>query len=141
MFEVNNEVRADWAQHALDAFRAITHIEGEDTATAVSDLLIDLRHLCDRKNLDFDHIAERSSGAYEEETYTGEDRESDCGPKAELDDEGKENFVAEFEGAKTFKEFIARHADLPRTAHTVSEDIREKWKLLQRLRRRSRRVR
>ena len=40
-----NEVRAEWALVAIEAFQAAT---GTDDCDAISDLLCDIRHLCDQ---------------------------------------------------------------------------------------------
>ena len=41
-----NELRAEWALTALEAFQAVT---GSDDCDAIADLLCDLRHLCDHE--------------------------------------------------------------------------------------------
>lgn len=60
-----NEARAEWARVALDAFMQLT---GTDLCDAVSDLLCDLRHLCDRdaRLQTFDGAVERSALSYDE---------------------------------------------------------------------------
>ena len=62
-----NDDRASWAEIALHAFQAATGTDRED---AVSDLICDLMHLCDRDGElgDFDAQVERARGHYEAET-------------------------------------------------------------------------
>lgn len=62
-----NDNRAEWADGAIEAFQAATGTDRED---ALSDLLCDLMHLCDRDVFlgDFDTQLERARGHYEAET-------------------------------------------------------------------------
>lgn len=60
-----NEDRAEWAEHALAAFMAVT---GTDTKDALSDLLCNLIHWSDRHFHDFHHHLERAKRNYAEET-------------------------------------------------------------------------
>ncbi len=66
-----NDDRAGWAETALQAFMAET---GTDVEDALSDLLCDLQHLCDRFPAlgDFATQAARAAQAYEEETMAFE---------------------------------------------------------------------
>lgn len=68
-----NDDRAGWAGAALKAFRDVTHCDHED---AVSDLLANLMHHCDRSGLSFEEELERARRNYAEETY--EARRSDA---------------------------------------------------------------
>ena len=61
---MNND-RASWAGAAIEAFIVETGTDEED---ALSDLLADLMHWCDRNNYDMDAALERSRGHYEAET-------------------------------------------------------------------------
>ena len=63
--EGQNEERARWAEAALSEFRVQT---GADIEDAVSDLLADLMHWCDRHEQDFDLELQRAQGHYEIET-------------------------------------------------------------------------
>jgi hypothetical protein len=60
-----NDNRAEWAEAALLEFKSQT---GTDTEDAVSDLLADLMHWCDRNAQDFDHELSRARNHYECET-------------------------------------------------------------------------
>jgi hypothetical protein len=60
----DNTVRAGFALGALEAF---TDRVGLDDDSAVSDLLCDLRHLCDALGLDFDAEVARGTGHYNAE--------------------------------------------------------------------------
>lgn len=63
-----NDERADWAEEALAVFMEST---GSDSGDAISDLIADLRHLCDRQPErygTFDHAMCRATTHYTEET-------------------------------------------------------------------------
>jgi hypothetical protein len=62
-----NNVRASWAQAALDTFRAAT---GSEDDTLLYDLLCDLMHWADRNpgHGDFEEALDRARMAYREET-------------------------------------------------------------------------
>ena len=60
-----NDRRAAWAGLALAAFIAATRTDWDD---ALSDLLADLIHWCDRNNYDFDATLERARWHYDAET-------------------------------------------------------------------------
>src|SRR5947207_9279917 len=64
-----NDDRAKWAEAALDAFMVATRCDLED---AVHDLLTDLHHYCDRKNLNFKSEARWAERMYHQETNPGE---------------------------------------------------------------------
>lgn len=64
-----NDDRAEWADTALNAFMRVTRTDHED---AVSDLLADLMHYCDRQGWNFEDELRRGSEHYHEET-TDED--------------------------------------------------------------------
>ena len=63
--EQMNNGRAHWAEAALVEFQ---HRTGADVEDAVSDLLADLMHWCDRHDQDFDHELSRARYHYEAET-------------------------------------------------------------------------
>jgi hypothetical protein len=63
--EEMNDLRAHWAGSALRDFRENT---GTDLEDAVSDLLTDLMHWCDRHGQDFEHELRRACLHYEAET-------------------------------------------------------------------------
>ena len=63
--EEMNDKRADWAASAIDDFGQQT---GTDLEDAVSDLLADLMHWCDRNGQDFEHELRRARQHYEAET-------------------------------------------------------------------------
>lgn len=60
-----NDDRAGWADTAIAAFRKAT---GTDEADAVSDLIADLRHWCDRKELPWEAELARGLEHYRIET-------------------------------------------------------------------------
>ena len=60
-----NDKRAGWAGAALATFMKVTGTDEED---AVSDLLADLIHWCDRNNYDFAAALDRGRGHYQAET-------------------------------------------------------------------------
>lgn len=68
--EGKNEDRAEWAQDALEAFAAATHMDtaGEDDQTIMTDLLCNLRHYADRNGIDFRQCLRIANVHYQEET-------------------------------------------------------------------------
>ncbi len=64
--EGQNDDRAAWAQTALEAFQKTTRTDAGD---AVSDLLGDLMHWCDRNGSDFEAELARARSHYAEETH------------------------------------------------------------------------
>ena len=67
--EERNDERAEWAQSAINAFRIATGTDPED---AVSDLLADLMHWCDRYGPGFHNELNRARNHYDAETDPGE---------------------------------------------------------------------
>ena len=65
-----NDHRSAWAGEAIATFMLAT---GTDLEDAVSDLLVDIRHWCDRHNIDFDVEQGRAVAHYEAETL-GDDQ-------------------------------------------------------------------
>ena len=63
--EGQNDARAEWAGSALRFFQRST---GTDHSDALSDLLCNLLHWCDRNGLDFERELERGKCHYDEET-------------------------------------------------------------------------
>lgn len=63
--EQMNEQRADWAGTAVDVFQTITGTEDENK---VADFLCNLRHWCDRNDVDFERELARGWEMYEVET-------------------------------------------------------------------------
>lgn len=63
-----NIPRAEWAEAALSTFMGCTGTDQED---AISDLLADLMHLCDRTGPGFDTELERARGNYQAEIGEG----------------------------------------------------------------------
>lgn len=63
--EGQNDARAEWAASALRHFQCTTNADFED---ALSDLLADFMHWCDRNDQVFDTELRRARGHYEEET-------------------------------------------------------------------------
>jgi hypothetical protein len=57
------EMRATRAQAALDAW----YEAGGDEPDLVRDLLADLMHLCDQRDIDFDHEVEMARAFYSDE--------------------------------------------------------------------------
>jgi hypothetical protein len=119
--DCRNEERADWAQVALDAFAEEVNESDEPTEQLIRDLITDLSHLCDRKGLDMDTLYEIGRGMYSEETNTGLDRDPDCGPKCDLDGEGKE--VKAMELAEKVAELKAAIANIDNKASPTEIDI------------------
>lgn len=60
-----NDRRSAWADEAITAFMLAT---GTDLEDAVSDLIADLGHWCDRHDIDFDRELARAAFHYEAET-------------------------------------------------------------------------
>ena len=60
-----NDNRAKWARSAVRRFQRQT---GTDRGTAVSDLLCDLMHFCDREGFDFRAELETATMHYKAET-------------------------------------------------------------------------
>lgn len=65
--EGKNDGRALWAEGALIEYRQQT---GADLEDAVSDLLADLMHWCDRNEFDFSRELDRARGHYAFETLS-----------------------------------------------------------------------
>jgi hypothetical protein len=63
--ERKNDERAWWSEIALTAFQAAT---GADDGDAISDLLADLGHYCDRKGINLVDELRRGYFHYDEET-------------------------------------------------------------------------
>ena len=63
--EGRNDERAEWAALALGTFMDRTGADPED---AITDLLCDLAHYCDRNDLDFEAELHRAAMHYTEET-------------------------------------------------------------------------
>jgi hypothetical protein len=63
-----NAKRSGWAGAAIETFIWETLTDPED---AVSDLLCNLRHYCDRKKLDFNVELQKAMQSYAEETFAG----------------------------------------------------------------------
>ena len=62
-----NDQRALIAKQVLLFYRAINPND-EDIATLSGDLITDIRHLCDKEEIDFSNIMERSDFHYNAET-------------------------------------------------------------------------
>jgi hypothetical protein len=60
-----NDERSIWAEAAIEAFEDATGCDRED---ALSDLLTDLMHWCDRNSVDFADALNNARGMYVEET-------------------------------------------------------------------------
>lgn len=60
MTQPMNRDRAEWAEAALLGFMEQTGVDGD--REAVSDLIADLGHYCDRHQLDFIPLVERAIG-------------------------------------------------------------------------------
>lgn len=63
-----NDKRSQWAEEAVETFVSVTGTDQED---AVSDLLCNLMHYCDRNRLDFNAELSRAQTSYVEETMPG----------------------------------------------------------------------
>lgn len=68
-----NDDRSRWADAAILEFRRQT---GSDLEDALSDLLADAMHWCDRNEIDFDNELDRARGHYDAETEAAHDEES-----------------------------------------------------------------
>lgn len=68
--EAMNDSRAAWAGQAIDHFAFTTGTDKED---ALSDLLADLMHWCDRQQVSFDRELARAREHYEAETLGEQD--------------------------------------------------------------------
>ncbi|TNC80834.1 MAG: hypothetical protein C9356_11970 [Oleiphilus sp.] len=60
----SNEDRSNTACHAIEFFAAETGINDEDKDDQVKDLLTNLRHYCDHKELDFNALVDSSYQTY-----------------------------------------------------------------------------
>lgn len=69
MNDPTNTDRAMWAQAAVTTFAEITRMDsaGEDDETIMADLLADLMHLAESKDIDWAATLERATGHYEYE--------------------------------------------------------------------------
>lgn len=65
----DNQLRGLFAAVALKAYAARTGVGGEDFSVSLSDMLGDLRHLCDALGLDFDEQLRRGTWHYTEELH------------------------------------------------------------------------
>ncbi len=65
--EPNNQDRAGWAEAGVEAFAKLTMPEEEPIVLKLTDLLCNLRHLCDREALDFDDLMRVADFHYESE--------------------------------------------------------------------------
>ena len=75
----DNSDRADWAENALTVFCEDTGLHPEDERrAAVSDLICNLGHYCDRHDLDFIAIAAVSIGVWDAEKREEENGEPDA---------------------------------------------------------------
>lgn len=70
----NNEDRANTAKNAVDLFAAETGITEEENDTQIKDLLCNLRHLCDKSELDFDELADSSYRTYLDEVQSEKEK-------------------------------------------------------------------
>lgn len=75
-----NDDRAEWAEHAIDAFGERTRMNtaGEDRETMLGDLLTNLMHWCDRNDVDWDMKLLGATVNYDGET-SGDDDDDDDG--------------------------------------------------------------
>lgn len=73
--DTTNNDRAKWAEAAVQAFADVTGLDTSKDAdgfdTAISDLLADIRHLCDREGLDMGEMDRRAHKRYLEELEEG----------------------------------------------------------------------
>ena len=67
MSDITNNVRAGWAFAALHTFMELSNMGAEPLGTAVSDLLCDLMHLCDKEAIDFEARLKVARDHYREE--------------------------------------------------------------------------
>ena len=63
---MNNYERAEIAKKVLYFYKDINPNDN-DIATLAGDLIADIRHLCDKAEIDFDNIIERSNFHYKSE--------------------------------------------------------------------------
>jgi len=69
-----NRNRTEWAALAVRRFAEITGSDLYDDA--ITDLLVDLRHLCSRENLDWEYILHKANLHYREEVLGARDGDS-----------------------------------------------------------------
>lgn len=67
--EQMNDQRAAWAGDTLEYFATQAHHGPKEPALRLSDLLCDLRHYCDRAEIDFAAALSRADDHYFEETH------------------------------------------------------------------------
>lgn len=62
-------MRAKWADESIQLFAKNTGLDtsGDEEETAFKDLLADMRHWCDERDIDFDYHAENSRNVYLDE--------------------------------------------------------------------------
>jgi len=60
-----NDKRAEWARKSVEAFANEAGTDGLETD--IGDLLIDLRHLCDKEGLDWGKIADKADRYFDME--------------------------------------------------------------------------
>ncbi|AIG78441.1 Hypothetical protein AJAP_28010 [Amycolatopsis japonica] len=65
----DNVARAGYAWVGVSEYANNKGMHEESAATAVSDLLADVRHLCDRLGLSFDELSQRGEMHYTEEIH------------------------------------------------------------------------
>ena len=67
--EITNEQRAQWARGALESFDGY---DPEDLESSITDLVCDLRHLADRREINWAALIDRVTRHYEAETRENE---------------------------------------------------------------------
>lgn len=85
MSEPTNKDRAGWAFDAVVSFAQIVGQQDEDLETNMSDLLANLRHLCDRKGLKWSEVDNRGHMHYSAEVVEERQMKADrkkTAPKA-----------------------------------------------------------
>lgn len=88
--ENQNDDRAVWANTAVNAFADITRMRtaGEDDRTILHDLLANLMHWCDRRDVDFDDVLADARDSYAEETEGQPDEDCAQGSHSWINETG-----------------------------------------------------
>ena len=69
-----NGRRAYWSQVAVATYAGATDSLGQPLDMVVSDLLVDLRHFCDREGLDFDALVDFGLKVHDHDERNGRER-------------------------------------------------------------------
>jgi hypothetical protein len=69
-----NARRAYWAESAVVAYASAADCFGEPLDVVLGDLLVNLRHFCDREGLDFDALVDFGLKVHDHDERNGRER-------------------------------------------------------------------